>query len=82
MYSTGLSVIFLQRSPFVKLWAVARQITSSLKEIQNKHQENMFVKCLPPLNPTFIQQNLGMQGYTHFFLFLLQNIDCGYSLER
>ena len=22
-----------------------------------------------------------MQGYTYFFLFLLQNIDCGYSLE-
>ena len=23
----------------------------------------------------------GMQGYNYFFLFLLQNIDCGYSLE-
>ena len=22
-----------------------------------------------------------MQGYTYFFLFLLQNIDCGYSLK-
>ena len=28
-----------------------------------------------PLYPTF------MQGFTYFFLFLLQNIDCGYSLE-
>ena len=31
------------------------------------------------LNPTFIKQNWGMQGYTYFFLFLLQNIDYGYS---
>ena len=33
------------------------------------------------LNPTFIQKNWGLQGYTLFFLFLLRNIDCGYSLE-
>ena len=35
-----------------------------------------------PLNP-IIKQNLGMQGYMciPIFLFLLQNIDCGYSLE-
>ena len=35
-----------------------------------------------PLNPTFIEQKLGMQGlgYT-YFSYLLQNIDCGYSLE-
>ena len=25
---------------------------------------------LTPLNPTFIQQNLSLQGYTIFFLFL------------
>ena len=36
---------------------------------------------LAPLNPTFIQENWGLQGYTLFFLFLLKNIDCGYSLE-
>ena len=33
---------------------------------------------LTPLNPTFIW---GLQRYTLFFLFLLKNIDCGYSLE-
>ena len=38
-------------------------------------------KVLTPLNPTFIQQNWGLQGYTLFFLFLLKNIGCGYSLE-
>ena len=36
---------------------------------------------LTPLNPTFIQENWGLQRYTLFFLFLLKNIDCGYSLE-
>ena len=36
---------------------------------------------LTPLNPTFVQWNWGLQGYTLFFLFLLKNIDCGYSLE-
>ena len=24
---------------------------------------------------------LGLQGYTLFFIFLLKNVDCGYSLE-
>ena len=32
-----------------------------------------------PANPTFI--NWGLQGYTLFFLFLLKNVDCVYSLE-
>ena len=32
------------------------------------------------LNPTFIE-TLGYAGVNPFFLFLLQNIDCGYSLE-
>ena len=32
---------------------------------------------LTPLNPIL----QGLQGYTLFFLFLLKNIDCGYSLE-
>ena len=36
---------------------------------------------LTPLNPTFIQENWGLQGVHYFFLFLLRNIDCGYSLE-
>ena len=36
---------------------------------------------LTPLSPTFITYYWGLQGYTLFFLFLLKNIDCGYSLE-
>ena len=34
-----------------------------------------------PLNHSFIEKNWGLQGYTLFFLFLLKNIDCEYSLE-
>ena len=33
-----------------------------------------------PLNPT-LYRKLGYAGVNLFFLFLLQNIDCGYSLE-
>ena len=34
-----------------------------------------------PLKPNFYIVKLGFTGYTLFFLFLLKNIDCGYSLE-
>ena len=34
-----------------------------------------------PLKPHFYIVNWGLQGYALFFLFLLKNIDCGYSLE-
>ena len=34
-----------------------------------------------PLNPNFTVAKLGYAGVYLIFLFLLQNIDCGYSLE-
>ena len=34
-----------------------------------------------PLKPHFYKVNWGSQGYSLIFLFLLKNIDCGYSLE-
>ena len=34
-----------------------------------------------PLKPHFYIVKLGYAGVNLFFLFLLQNIDCGYSLE-
>ena len=34
-----------------------------------------------PLTPHFYIVKLGFTGVYFFFLFLLQNIDCGYSLE-
>ena len=33
-----------------------------------------------PLKPHSYIDNWGLQGYTLFFLFLLKNINCGYSL--
>ena len=49
-----------------------------------KHIKSITKKCLyniDPLKPHFYIVKLGLQGYTLFFLFLLKNIDCGYSLE-
>ena len=34
-----------------------------------------------PLKPHFYKEKLGFAGIYLFFLFLLRNIDCGYSLE-
>ena len=34
-----------------------------------------------PLKPHFCIVKVGLQGYTLFFLILLKNIDCGYSLK-
>ena len=34
-----------------------------------------------PLKPHFYTVELGFTGYTLIFLFLLKNIDCGYSLK-
>ena len=34
-----------------------------------------------PLEPHFYIAKLGYSGVYIFFLFLLQNIDCGYSIE-
>ena len=42
------------------------------------HQENKSMKSIT------LYSKIGSihgYGYTYFFLFLLQNIDCGYSLE-
>ena len=44
------------------------------------HQENKSVKCIP-LKPHFYIEKLGFAGAYLIFLFLIQNIDCGYSLE-
>ena len=34
-----------------------------------------------PIEPHFYTEKLGFAGVYLFFLFLFQNIDCGYSLE-
>ena len=47
---------------------------------EKSSQKHTYI-ILNPLYPTFIKKNWGLQGYTLFFLFLLKNIDCAYSLE-
>ena len=47
-------------------------------------EQNFKKTCLynfDPLKAHLYIVKLGLQGYTIFFLFLLKNIDCGYSLE-
>ena len=44
------------------------------------HQENMSMKGIP-LEPDFYIEKLGFVGIYLLFLFLLQNMDCGYSSE-
>ena len=45
-----------------------------LYQNSDSHHENMPYIILTPLNPIFIQENCGLQGYTCtlFFLFLLK----------
>ena len=45
------------------------------------HQEKHVREMCTPLKPHFYIATLGYAGVYLFFLFLLQNIDCGYSLE-
>ena len=45
--------------------------------LSGKHVRVMYT----PVNPTLNRKKLGYAGVYLFFLFLLQNIDCGYSLE-
>ena len=44
------------------------------------HHENMSMLLTPPYTPLLYSKPGDYRGI-HFFLFLLQNIDCGYSLE-
>ena len=55
-------------------------VSIHLTEKSDASRKHAYIN-LTPLNPTFIQQNWGLQEYILFFLFLLKNIDCGYSLE-
>ena len=61
-------------------------ITQSINDTKRKNKQTMTITktCLynsDPLKPHFYIVKLGLEGYTLFFLFLLKNIDCGYSLE-
>ena len=40
-----------------------------------------YLYSFDPLKPHFYIVKLGLQGYALFFLYMLENINCGYSLE-
>ena len=44
------------------------------------HEKHTYIS-FDPLKPHFYIVKLGFTGHSLFFLFLLKNIDCGYSLE-
>ena len=53
----------------------------SMKHSYSPHHENMPVSFWPPWTP-LLYSKTGVYRILHcFFLFLLKNIDCGYSLE-
>ena len=68
--STRLAKRFQRRS--LKLWTT----TNGRRTIRKTCPCNVY-----PLEPHFYIAKLGYAGVYLFFLFLLQNIDCGYSLE-
>ena len=65
-----------------QIWSTSlMQVDDFLFQIQicpsGKHVREMYT----PLKPHFYTAILGYAGVYLFFLFFLQNIDCGYSLE-
>ena len=59
-------------------------LTWGLAPVGCRHEKLITKTCLnnvDPLKPLLYSKPGVLQGYTVFFLFLLKNIDCGYSLE-
>ena len=64
-------------APYVHVWYVTfSTFTMMYKIIRKTCPCNVY-----PLGPHFYIVKLGYAGVYLFFLFLLQNVDCGYSLE-
>ena len=73
------------RTLIIKIKSVQRSGTEAIRiQIQANFRPFSIRKTCPcdlyPLTPHFYIVKLGYRGI-HFFLFLLLNIDCGYSLE-
>ena len=62
---------------------IGKDLPESLRHVYtfSLQQENMFMKCTPPYTLRLYNKIWVPRG-TIFFSFLLQNIDCGFSLER
>ena len=66
------------------MWYVKLRVGWATAPNNDKSYSHITKTCLynvDPLKPHFYIVKLGFTGYTLFFLFLLKNIDCGYSLE-
>ena len=63
------------------LHVLVRGKISKLKCSSLLLMENTFFLSQTCVMLYFFHCNWGLLGYTYFFLFLLKNIDCGYSLE-
>ena len=48
---------------------------------RSEHITKTYLYNFDPLKPHFYIVKLGFTRYALFFIFLLKNIDCGYSLE-
>ena len=80
----------MKRSSFSKLYVAKKKRKVDLftiylpqahcTETHIFHKENKPVKCIPPYNP-LLYRIIGVGRDRPIFLFLIQNIDCGYSLE-
>ena len=51
------------------------------KKTKKKHITKTYLYNFDPLKPHFYTVKLGFTGVYIILLFLLKNIDCGYSLE-
>ena len=68
---------FFSRAVSLELMiSLNKQQTSGIQGIRKTCPCNVY-----PLEPYFYIVKLGYAGVYLFFLFLLQNINCGYSLE-
>ena len=79
----------MKRSSFSKLYVAKKKEKSTyllftyhelIVQTQIFHKESKPVKCIPPYTP-LLYRKIGVGRDRPIFLFLIQNIDCGYSLE-
>ena len=69
---------------FVCMFSISYSNLTKGHELDPWHLLSITKTCpcnIYPLEPHFYIEKLGFKGVYLFFLFLLQNIDCGYSLE-
>ena len=69
------------------VYVTAKDVAAGCKACKNGNDLKAYASrkhayiILTPLKPHFYTEKLGFTEYALFFLFLLKNIDCGYSLE-